>query len=266
MVIFANWKIYLGSRNEVIDYLKTFKENLGTFDPDILEVHIMTDILSFEFVKNQFLNNDIKVGVQDLFYEDRGAFAGAVSPLMLKDLGCDSAYLGHSERKIYFGETDENVNRKVHACLRNGITPMMFVGETRQELEEGRTEEVLKTQLSVGLRGVSTERLQRVVLIYEPRWAIGQRESASPETISTMHIKTRQLLAALYGGADNVSGIRVLYGGSVNLENIYEVLRLKDADGIGAARAAMDPLDFIKLIRLTEAEAKKRSDYFTSSI
>ncbi|MBM3706269.1 MAG: triosephosphate isomerase [Actinobacteria bacterium] len=258
MVIFANWKIFMRSRDKVADYVQKFKENLCSFDTSVLEIHIMADILSFEFTAKQFYKTDIKVGVQDLFYEDSGAYAGAVSPLMLKDLGCDSAYLGHSESKIYFGETDENVNKKVHACLRNNIIPMMFVGETREELESGRTEEVLKMQLSTGLKGISTDMLQKVILIYEPRWAIGQKESAPVETIRTMQRKTRYLLAQLYSSESIVSGIRILYGGSVSLKTIGRIIEIEEVDGIGAARAAMNPFDFIKMARITEEEAKRR--------
>ena len=148
MVIFSNWKIYMKSRNEVESFVEKFKANFNSFDSDVLEIHIMTDFLSFEYVKKSIKDYGIKVGVQDIFWEDYGSFAGEVSPLMLKDLGCDSVYLGHSERKTYFGENDENINKKLLACLRNNITPLMFIGETKKELEMGLTEEVLKRQLA----------------------------------------------------------------------------------------------------------------------
>ncbi len=190
MVIFANWKIYMSSREEVSGYAEKIKENLAGFASDVLEVHIMADFLSFEYLKKNLSGTGIKIGVQDLFWEDSGAFAGEVSPLMLKDLGCDSAYIGHSERKLLFGENDENVNKKVIAALRNKITPLMFIGETKQELDEGNTEEVLRRQLRIGLKNVTSEMLEKIIFIYEPRWAIGQEQSASQETISAMHKKT----------------------------------------------------------------------------
>ena len=147
MVIFSNWKIYMSSRKEVSEYVEKIKGNLGGFTSDVLEVHIMADFLSFEYLKKNLSGTGIKIGVQDLFWEDSGSFAGEVSPLMLKDLGCDSVYIGHSERKLLFGENDENVNRKVLAALRNEITPLIFIGETKQELDAGSTEEVLRRQL-----------------------------------------------------------------------------------------------------------------------
>lgn len=257
MIFFANWKIYMKSREEVKDYIEKIKSEFKGFDPEVLEVHIMTDFLSFEYAKKNFSALNIKVGVQDLFWEDSGAYAGAISPLMLNNLGCDSAYLGHSERKLYFGETDENINKKVLACLRNNIIALMFVGETKEELEKGLTEEVLRRQLNIGLTNVTAEMLNRIILIYEPRWAIGQKDSASTATIKSMHIMTRKLLAGLYD-AGTVKNIRILYGGSVNLENIEKIIEIKEVDGVGAARAVLDPFDFIKLVRKIEIEAKKR--------
>lgn len=258
MVIFSNWKIYMRSRADVCGYVEKLKENLEGFNSDLLEIHIMADFLSFEYLKNNLSGTGIKIGVQDLFWEDSGSFAGEVSPLMLKDLGCDSVYIGHSERKLLFGENDENVNKKVLAALRNSIIPLMFIGETRQELEAGSTEEVLRRQLKTGLKSVSSKMLEKIIFIYEPRWAIGQGDSASRETISAMHKKTIALLEELYE-PESVIKTRLLYGGSVNLENVKEIIDIKEVDGIGAARAGIDPLTFIKLIKITQAEALKRS-------
>jgi triosephosphate isomerase len=258
MVIFSNWKIYMSSREEVSAYVEKIKGGMPDFASDALEVHIMADFLSFEYLKKNLSGTGIKIGVQDLFWEDSGAFAGEVSPLMLKDLGCDSAYIGHSERKLLFGENDENVNRKVLAALRNKITPLVFIGETKQELDDGSTEEVLRRQLSIGLKNVTSGMLEKIIFIYEPRWAIGREQSASKETISAMHKKTYSLLAELFA-PESVKKVRILYGGSVNLENIKETIEIKEVDGVGAARASIDPLNFIRLIKTIEAEALKRA-------
>ena len=260
MVIFSNWKIYMSSRAEVSGYIEKIKGNLPGFASHVLEIHMMADFLSFEYLKKNLSGTGIKTGVQDLFWEDSGAFAGEVSPLMLKDLGCDSAYIGHSERKLLFGENDENINKKVTAALRNTITPLLFVGETREELENGSTEEVLRRQLRIGLKNVTREMLEKMIFIYEPRWAIGQGQSASLDTISAMHRKTATLLEELYE-PKAVKKARILYGGSVNLENIKEIIEIKEVDGIGAARASIDPLNFIKLIKIIQAEALKRSKF-----
>jgi triosephosphate isomerase len=258
MVFFANWKIYMRTRKEVDAYVQSIKNNQKIFNTGIIEIQIMTDFLSFEFVKRNLASTGIQVGVQDLFWEDYGAFAGEVSPMMLGDLGCDCAYIGHSERKSLFCETDENVNKKVLACLRNKITPLMFIGETKDELEAGLTEEVLRKQLNTGLSKVTEELISKVIIIYEPRWAIGQKESASLETINDMHVKTRQLLSEIYSKSA-IEPVRVLYGGSVNLDNIKEIIEIKEVDGVGAARASIDVSNFIELIKIMESEANRRA-------
>jgi len=257
MVIFSIWKIYMRSRNEVAGFVGRIKKNLKSFNSKVLEVHILTDFLSFEYVKKNLKDTGIKVGVQDVFWEDSGAFVGEVSPLMLKDLGCDSVYLGHSNRKIYFGETDENINKKILACLRNNITPLMLIGETKEEMDMGITVDILKRQLEIGLKGINADMLKKIIIIYEPRWAIGQEQSASLYLIRSMHQKTRELLAQLYDD-DFVKQVRILYGGSVNLDNIKEIIEIKEVDGAGAARSAIDALDFIRLIQITGNEAVKR--------
>jgi len=258
MIIFANWKIYMRSRGEVKNYVNVLKNELKYFESGVLEIHIMADFLSLEYVSSNLMETGIQAGVQDIFWEDYGSYAGEVSPLMLKDLGCKSAYLGHSERKTYFSENDESINKKLLACLRNGIKPLMFIGEIGQELEKGKTEAVLKMQLEKGLKNVSAEMLKETVIIYEPRWAIGQKESASLDAISSMHRLTRKLLSGIYSSAEAIS-MPVLYGGSVNLDNIEDILSLEGVDGVGASRAALDPHDFIKLVRITEKEAIKRN-------
>jgi triosephosphate isomerase len=257
MVFFSNLKIYLSSRVEVSGYIEKIKRNLGSLNSDILEVHIMADFLSFEYFKKNLSGTGIKIGVQDLYWEDSGVFVGEVSPLMLKDLGCDSVFIGHSIRKYLFGESDESINKKVLAALRNKITPLMFIGETREELEEGKTEEVLRRQLKIGLNNVMSEMVEKVIFVYEPRWAIGQKEPASMETIRAMHKKTISLLEELYV-PETVKKLRILYGGSIGFENIKEISEIKEVDGTGAARAIVDPLNFIRLVRITEAEALKR--------
>jgi triosephosphate isomerase len=258
MVFFSNLKIYMSSRAEVSGYVEKIKRNLGNLNTDVLEVHIMADFLSFEYFKKNLSGTGIKVGVQDLYWEDSGVFVGEVSPLMLKDLGCDSVFIGHSMRKYFFGENDESINKKVLAALRNKITPLMFIGETREELEDGKTEEVLRRQLKIGLNNVSSGMLEKIIFVYEPRWAIGQQKPASMETIRSMHKKTSSLLEELYA-PEIVRKSRILYGGSINLENIKEISEIEEVDGTGAARAIVDPLNFIKLVKVTETEALKRS-------
>jgi len=257
MIVFANLKIFMKSRAEVCEYVEDFKNNIAGIDTSLIEIHLMSDFLSFDYMKKNLAGTDIKIGVQDIFWEDWGAFTGEVSPAMLKDLGCDSAFIGHSVRKTLFHETDETVNMKVHACLRNNITPFMFIGETKEEHQAGLTEIILKRQLEKGLFSVNAEMLSNIVIVFEPRWAIGQQDSASMETIQKMHIKIRNMLGDLYG-KDIIPEAKVIYGGGVNIENIGAIVKIPEVDGAGAARASLDALHFLKLISIIESEAKSR--------
>ena len=195
MVIFSNWKIYMKSRNEVESYAKIIEKNLKVISSKFIQIYIIADFLSFEYLKKRLQHLNIGIGVQDLFWEDYGPYAGEVSPSMLKDLGCDCAYFGHSERRSMFGETDKNINKKIKAALRNDITPILFVGETIEELQKGQTDDVLRAQLQKCLEGISIEIFKKVIVVYEPRWAIGQKDAASAQTIKPSHLMVRKLIA-----------------------------------------------------------------------
>ena len=155
--VFANLKIYMESRNEILKYCEEIKENISLINLDLIEIFIMSDFLSFEIMKKQLSPFGIKVGVQDLYWEDSGSFSGEVSPKMLKDLNCDCVYLGHSERRTFFGETDENINKKAHAAIKNNMTPFIFVGETREEYNRGETASVLERQLKICLKDLNED-------------------------------------------------------------------------------------------------------------
>jgi len=245
------------SRAEVIDYITKLKKELVSYNTDVLDVYIMPDFLSFEVVKNDLQDIPIYAGLQDTFWEDYGSFAGEVAPLMLKDLGCSCVYMGHSERKIYFGETNENINKKVLACLRNGIIPFLFVGETKEEFDKKITEKILKEQLETCLKDVSADLMKSLVIIYEPRWAIGKEDAASPDIIDACHKKVRKLIVELYN-SDTTKLTRILYGGSVNLDNISTIIKIPNVDGVGSTRSSLDPINFIKMIRLVEKESEYR--------
>ena len=258
LVVFSNWKIYMRSRQEVRDFVDDLKQKIEPVDFKFLEIFVIPDLISFEFVKDSLESTGIKVGVQDLFWEDYGSFAGEVAPAMLKDLGCNCAYFGHSERRLYFGETDENINKKIRAALRNNITPILYVGETREEFDKNLTEEVLKNQLDICLKDISADPFRKMIIVYEPRWAIGQEDSASPGIISSSHIMARSLIADMYG-RETASGIRIMYGGSINEKNIHDIISIPDVDGAAITRAALTADGFIRLIRVVRKEAEKRN-------
>ena len=257
MITGANWKIYKKSLLELKEFVVKLKEGLKTYRTDLMDAYILPDPVSLKVLIDELDGYPISYGTQDIFWEDNGPYTGEISPLILKDLGSKYIFIGHSERKRYFGEVDITINKKIHACHRNELYPILLVGETIEDRNNGKTEEVLEKQLSEGLKGIPASFLKEMALVYEPVWAIGQKESASLDIVAESHIIVRNLLSLSYG--KEVSDlIRILYGGSVNKENGKEIIKIPDVDGLAVTRAALEPDDFIEFIKITEIEAKKR--------
>lgn len=190
----------------------------------------------------------IKVGGQDLHWEDAGAFTGEISARMLRDAGCEFALVGHSERRALFHETDETANRKVRAALRAGLQPILCVGETLEERETGRTMERVGAQLEAVLEGLAWEDARRALIAYEPVWAIGTGRTASPTQAEEVHASIRSTLGRRYG-TEAASCAIILYGGSVKPTNSYALSKERDIDGflVGGASLAAD--DFLGVVR-----------------
>ncbi len=190
----------------------------------------------------------IALGAQNLYPENEGAFTGEVSPTMLMDLGCTYVILGHSERRHKLGEADDFINRKVHAALTAGLRPILCVGETLQEREANHTERVLDRQVAAGLAGVSGDMLARIVLAYEPVWAIGTGKNASPEQAQQAHAFLRRRVEELCG-AQSTQALLIQYGGSVKPDNAATLLHQPDVDGalVGGASLQADP--FLAIVR-----------------
>jgi triosephosphate isomerase len=180
---------------------------------------------------------NIGLAAQDLFYEDKGAYTGEISPVMLTDIGCSYVIIGHSERRIYFGETDEIVNKKFRAARRHGLEVIFCIGESLSEREAGMTFDVLKRQISEGIRDISSDGL---IIAYEPVWAIGTGKTATPDQAQEAHESIRKTLSHLYG--EPAKGLRILYGGSVTPENADVLMACPDVDGalIGGASLKAD--------------------------
>lgn len=259
MITGANWKIYKKTCSEVREYIKKLKNNIDRFQTSLMDAYILPDPLCLQSLIDELGDYPISYGTQDIFWEDSGSYTGEISPLVLKDLGCRYVFIGHSERKKYFGETDTTINKKIHACYRNDIYPILLIGESAEDREKGITPDILKEQLQTDLDGIPANFLPKMALIYEPVWAIGQTGSASLEIIEESHLVVRKLLSTLYD-PDISSSTRILYGGSVNTENGAEIIKIPDVDGLAITRGALDPDNFADFIRMTEAEAKKRFD------
>ena len=191
----------------------------------------------------------VKVGAQNVHFEDNGAYTGEVSTTMLNDLGCDFVILGHSERREYFGEDDAIINKKVKKALADGLTPIVCVGEVLQERKDDRHLEVVKTQTQGSLAGLSEADAEKIVVAYEPVWAIGTGETATPDQAQEMHAFIREELAGLFG-KDTADTIRILYGGSMKPGNADELLKKEDVDGGLIGGASLKPDDFAELVAI----------------
>jgi len=193
----------------------------------------------------------ISLGAQDVHWEQHGAFTGEVSAPMLRDIGCHYVIVGHSERRMYFGERDEHIQKKVLAALRHGLSPILCVGESLADREAGQTESVITTQLSGSLAGLTTQDLATVTIAYEPVWAIGTGRSATTEQAVIVHRSIR-LFVETGWNSDIASAIRILYGGSVTPQNIKSFLVSDAIDGALVGGACLNPDSFATIINLAQ--------------
>ncbi len=188
---------------------------------------------------------NIKVGAQNMYFEEKGAFTGEIAPDMLCDIGVTHVIIGHSERREYFAETDETVNKKVLKALEKGLTPVLCCGETLEQRKNGITIEFIRTQMKIALGGISADEITKVVIAYEPIWAIGTGETATPEQANEVCSAIRALLSELYGAV--AEDVVILYGGSVNAKNAAELFACSDIDGglVGGASLKVDDFTVI---------------------
>ena len=188
------------------------------------------------------------VGAQNMYWEEKGAFTGEISPEMLRDMGCRYVIIGHSERREYFGETDESVNKKLKAALKFNITPIVCVGETLQQREMGITEEVIRKQTESGLSGLDREQAANLVVAYEPIWAIGTGKTASDEDAQKVIGFIRQVIGGMYG-SETAEKVRIQYGGSVKPESISGLMQQPDIDGALVGGASLEAKTFAAIVK-----------------
>lgn len=245
--IFAgNWKMYK-TRAEAIALVKGVLA--GISDIGGREVVVFPPSPWAPSVAELCRGTKIAVGIQNMYFEQEGAFTGEVSPAMVKDAGCRYILIGHSERRHVFGETDEQVNKKVLAAFRNGIEPMICVGELLDEREKGKTNDVLKRQVVKALDGVTADQMKKVVIAYEPVWAIGTGKVATPETADEAHAFIRQVVRDLYDAAA-ANALPILYGGSVKPDNIGGLHAKENLDGVLVGGASLKADSFLDIIRV----------------
>jgi triosephosphate isomerase len=240
----ANWKMHLGP-TQAREFLATFLPAYAGL-PD-REVWFFPPAVSLASVADAIRGRrELGAGAQNVHWEPKGAFTGETSVAMARDAGATAALVGHSERRHVFGETDQETGRKVRALLEGGLTPMLCVGEKLEERESGQTLAVVQRQLRV-LEGLDHAALQRTVIAYEPVWAIGTGRNATPEDAAEVHGAIRTRLGALGAPAGSV---RVLYGGSVSLENVGSLVSEPEIDGVLVGGASLDPARWARLVTL----------------
>ena len=246
-LISGNWKMNL-THLEAIAVVQKLAFSLEPRDYDRVDVSIHPPFTALRSVQTVLDADDIPIslGAQDVHWEASGAYTGEISPGMLAKLNVSYVIVGHSERRQYFGETDEMVNRKVHAVLAARMTPIVCVGETLEEREAGQTESKVVGQLKAGLAGVGPDAVAALVVAYEPIWAIGTGRTATPEDAQAVCGAIRAEVAVEHGSS-TASSVRVQYGGSVNAKNIAGLMAQLDVDGALVGGASLDPVEFAQI-------------------
>ncbi len=242
-IIAGNWKM----NNTIEDSLKMVK-NLKDYDlDDSVEAVLCVPFLDLLPVKEELKESNVKLGAQNMHWAESGAYTGEVSPLMLKEIGVEYVIIGHSERREYFNETDEMINKKMHSAIKHDLKPILCVGETLDEKDEGIAEKTVWSQISKGLAEIAAEDLESVVVAYEPIWAIGTGKTASADEANEMIAYIRQVISNLYSEKIG-QAIRIQYGGSVKPENIAELMSKEEIDGALVGGASLVAEDFAELI------------------
>ncbi len=241
----GNWKM-----NLTIPEAGDLARKIVAAGPELREstVVLIPPFTALATVGREISGSDIRLGAQDLFWEGQGAYTGEVSGPMLRDAGCAYVLIGHSERRQYFGETDETVGRKVRAALKAGLSPIVCIGEVLAERDSGRTLDRIDDQLARGLGGFSAADMERITLAYEPVWAIGTGRTASPGQAEEVHAHVRKRIGESYGN-DSASCAIILYGGSVKPANACSLFKEKNIDGFLVGGASLDADGFVGIVR-----------------
>lgn len=236
--ICGNWKLNK-TIGEAVEFANAFKETAAKAKD--VELGLGVQFVALKSLADALKGTGVKVGAQDCYWEEDGAFTGEVAPGMIKDAGADFVIIGHSERRQCFGETNETVNKKTKAALAAGLEVIVCVGETLEEREAGKLFDVVSSHVKGGLEGLTDEQMKSVVVAYEPVWAIGTGKTASPDQAQEMHAHIRKLLAEMFDQSV-ADATRIQYGGSVKPANVKEIMAQPDVDGalVGGASLKAD--------------------------
>jgi triosephosphate isomerase len=244
----GNWKMNK-TTGEAIDLVRELKTAISGVKG--VEVAVAPPFTALYAVCKELEGSSIRLAAQNLYWEEKGAFTGEVSPLMLKEVGCHYVIIGHSERRQFFGETDETVNRRIKAALAQGLKVIFCIGETLKEREEGKTFSVIERQVEDGLKNLSDKEMKNMVIAYEPVWAIGTGKTATPGQAEEVHRFIRGKIEKLYS-REVSEEIRIQYGGSVTPENIKRLMEQANIDGALVGGASLKAESFSKIVRFKE--------------
>ena len=244
-IVAANWKMHL-TLSQAEEFVNTVKNQIP--DEEIVESIIIPQSLFIDRVLQAAFASPILVGAQNAYLEDQGAFTGEVSPKALSDMGVKYLVLGHSERRQLFAESDAMIHDKVQAAIANELVPILCCGESLEQHEAGLTKEFVWNQVKQALTGLESDAIKKIVIAYEPIWAIGTGKTASSEEANEIIASLRQSIAKEWG-ADIADAIRILYGGSVKPNNIKEFINQSDIDGALVGGASLEPASYIELVQ-----------------
>jgi triosephosphate isomerase (TIM) len=242
-IIAGNWKMHKTIK-EAVEFVNEVKDKVNNTD---VEAVICAPFTLLKDLKDATKDTNIKIGAQNMHFEENGAYTGEVSPLMLKELGMDYVVIGHSERRQYFNETNETVNKKILKALEHDIKPILCVGETLEERESNKTKDVVKIQTEMALKNVASDKVEDIVIAYEPIWAIGTGKTSSSQDANEVISYIREVVRDLYN--EEISEeVRIQYGGSVKPSNVSEIMNESDIDGALVGGASLVAKDYVELV------------------
>ncbi|MBP7088216.1 MAG: triose-phosphate isomerase [Candidatus Omnitrophica bacterium] len=243
--IAGNWKMYK-TNQEALELVNGLKRELA--DLDGADIVVCPPFTALSDVSDLLIDSNIKLGAQNLYWQEEGAFTGEISPVMLKDIGCQYVIIGHSERRKYFLESDEEINKKIKAAIKNDLIPIFCLGETLQEREDNKTISIVEKQLKTGLAGLEEDSINKIIIAYEPVWAIGTGKTATPQIAQEVHQFIRSWIAKNISSlaAEN---LKILYGGSVKPSNAKDLIKQPDIDGALVGGASLEISSFVEIIK-----------------
>jgi len=243
--IAGNWKMYKNSK-EAVELVNSLKREL--IDIELADIVICPTYTALSDISDLLIDSNIKLGAQNLHWQDEGAYTGEISGPMLKDIGCEYVIVGHSERRKYFYESDEDINKKIKAAQKNNLKPIFCLGETLEEREQDKTTEVIEKQLKGGLAGLGEDDLIDLIIAYEPVWAIGTGKTATPQIAQEAHKFIRDWVGKNISSSA-AQDLRILYGGSVKPSNAKELIQQPDIDGSLVGGASLEAVSFVDIIK-----------------